>query len=157
MANLLDFDGFKARTIMPSEEVDAIELDSSGFINSRITVAESWINSKLRKRYEVPFTAPASEVYLGWVVAIVTPEAYRRRGWDPADAQSSMIEQDRKDAREQVQEAADSKDGLYDLPLRQDDQSSGIKFGGPLGYSETSPYAWTDAQFTTGHGEDTNG
>ncbi len=156
MANLLDFDGFKARTVMPSVEVDAIESDSTGWIASRIAVAESWINSKLRKRYDVPFEAPAPEVFFGWVVAMVTPEAYRRRGWDPSEAQAAQIEQDRKDARDQVQEAADSSEGLWDLPLRADTSTSGITKGGPYGYSEQSPYAWSDRQREDGSVEDDN-
>lgn len=142
---------------MPFVEVDAIEADTPGWINGRIAVAESWIGSKLRKRYNVPFIAPVPEVFFGWVVAMVTPEAYRRRGWDPSEAQSAQIEQDRKDARDQVQEAADSQEGLWDLPLRQDTSASGITKGGPLGYSETSPYAWTDRQIEAGIGEDSNG
>lgn len=156
-APLLTTDGFKARTAMPGVDVDQVEADSPGFIDSRIAVATSWIDSKLRKRYEVPFVSPAPEVYLGWLVALVTPEAYRRRGWDPSDAQSAQIEQDRKDARDQVQEASDSNEGLWDLPLRQDVSSSGITKGGPLGFSETSPYAWTDVQVDTGRTEDSNG
>ncbi len=145
-APILDLEGFTARTIMPSADVDAVVADSPTFIASRIAVAISWIESKLRKRYAVPFVDPAPEVVLGWIVALVTPEAYRRRGWDPGDAQSAQIEQDRKDARDQVQEAADSRDGLWDLPLREDDATSGIVAGGPLGYSEPGPYEWTDVQ-----------
>ncbi len=156
MTAILDFDGFKTRTIMPSGDVDGIEADSPGFIDGRIVVAISWIESKLRKRYDVPFVAPVPEVVFGWIVAIVTPEAYRRRGWDPGEAQSAQIEQDRKDAREQVQEAADSFEGLYDLTLRSDTTESGISKGGPRGYAETSPYVWTDHQFETAIEEDRN-
>lgn len=155
----LDLDGFMARTVMPSVDVLAIEdaeTGTPGWIASRIAVATSWIESKLRKRYAVPFDAPVPEVFYGWVVAIVTPEAYRRRGWDPGEAQSAQIEQDRKDAREQVQEAADSETGLYDLPLRADLTTTGITLGGPFSYSEQSPYSWMDLQVETGR-EDDNG
>ena len=49
-------------------------------------------------------------------------------------------------AREQMKEAADSEIGLYDLPLLNDVTTDGISKGGPLGYSEQSPYSWTDEQ-----------
>jgi hypothetical protein len=94
----------------------------------------------------VPFASPAPEIVLGWIVAMTTPEAYRKRGWDPGEKQSAQIEQDRTDALSELKEAADSSEGLFDLPLREDVSTSGIVAGGPLGYSEPSPYDWLDVQ-----------
>jgi len=46
----------------------------------------------------------------------------------------------------ELKEAADSKDGLFDLPLRADTTATGVSKGGPRGYSEASPYTNLDRQ-----------
>ena len=146
MSSPLDIAGFKARTQMPSADVDRLEVDFPGYIVRRCTVRYSWICARLAKRYAVPFATPVPEVILGWLVSLVEPDAYRKRGWNPGDEQTADIEQGAKDAREEIALAADSENGLFDLPLREDTSESGISKGGPLGYSETSPYDWIDVE-----------
>lgn len=46
-----DLAGFKARTSMPSGDVDYLEQNSPGFIAQSIATESSWINGRLRKRY----------------------------------------------------------------------------------------------------------
>jgi|ERR1017187_1543209 hypothetical protein len=46
-----DLAGFKARTTMPSGDVDYLEQNSPGFIAQCIASESSWINGRLRKRY----------------------------------------------------------------------------------------------------------
>ncbi len=53
-----------------------------------------------------------------------------------------------------MKEAADSAEGLFELPLRADLETSGVSKGGPLGYTEASPYRWTDRQADDGRNED---
>lgn len=142
----LDLDGFKARTVMPSEDVDDLESRFEGWIGQRLIVGTSRINGRMRKRYAAPFQSPVPEIVLGWLVAIVTVEAYQKRGWDPSDAQSKQIVDEAGRAFEELKEAADGDEGLFDLPLRQDTTADGIARGGPLGYSEQDPYTWTRRQ-----------
>ena len=143
MANYLDTAALKVRTIMPALDFDALD---SSFVTARITIACSEINGRLRKRYAVPFNAPVPEVVCGWVTDIVTPELYFRRGWDPAEAQSAAILAAAERARAEIKEAADSNEGLWDLPILETSTSEGITKSGPLFYSEASPYSWTDVQ-----------
>lgn len=131
---------------MPSDDVDLLEAKEPGFLDAQIVMAKGRLYAQLRKRYAVPFADPAPEIFLGWVATCVTPVAYRKRGWNPSDEQSAAIEQDRKDALAEVQLAADAQNGLFDLPLRENTTADGISLGGPLGYSEPSPYDWRDAQ-----------
>jgi hypothetical protein len=133
----------RSRVIMPPADFD--ELDSS-FVQSRLDVGSSYIDGRLAKRYATPFTAPVPEVVLGWLTAIVTPELYFRRGWDPASEQGVQITGAADTAKAEIKEAADSVTGLWDLPLRQDNPASGISRGFPLAYSEASPYEWLDVQ-----------
>jgi hypothetical protein len=142
----LDLEEFKARTVMPAEDVDDLERSYDGFIARRLVIATSRIYTRLRKRYAVPFATPVPEIVLGWIVAIVTVEAYQKRGWNPSDEQSQQILEAATTALAEVKEAADSNEGLFDLPLRQDTTAEGISKGGPFFYSESSPFDWLDVQ-----------
>lgn len=137
---------FKQRTVMPSGDVDLLEAQEPGFLDTQITKATSRVYAQLRMRYAVPFAEPIPEVVLGWIADIVTPLAYRKRGWNPSDEQSAAVEKDRADALAEVAQAATEATGLYDLPLRENTVEGGIAFGAPLFYSEASPYEWTDVQ-----------
>lgn len=148
----LDRQAFKARTVAPVHLVDGLHLDETNrapwvtFVESRLVIETSRINAQLRKRYAVPFAEPVPEIVLGWLAALVTPKIYERRGWDPSDAQAQSILADAELARTELQQAADAADGLFDLPLLQTSTATGISRGGPLGYSEASPYTWIDRQ-----------
>lgn len=141
---------FVVRTVMPSEDVYELETRAPGFILARLTVWTSKINARLRKRYAVPFDAPVNEIVLGWLAAIVTVEAYQKRGWNAADEQAAQIKADRDEAIAELKEAADSQAGLFDLPLRQNTTADGISRGGPLASSDASPYALLDAEALRG-------
>lgn len=137
----------RVRTIMPAADFDSLE---PAFIASRLSIRSSEIDARLRKRYAAPFGTPFPEVVQGWLVDIVTPDLYFRRGWDPASEQGTAILELAAAARESMKEAADSQNGLYDLPLL-GTADTAISKGGPLGYSEASPYTWTDAQVYNGN------
>lgn len=145
---------FRTRTLMPEADVDLIWAQRSGYLESAVAGAIKEIESRLRKRYLTPFDAagvvggpnPRLEIILRWLTMIVTPEAYRARGYNPQDPTMDQVEKDRERAYEQIKEAADEKDGLYDLPLRDSGDASGVIRGGPTGYSEPSPYDWRDVQ-----------
>lgn len=158
----LDRDEFAARTIAPTSLVQGDFIDPTGaftdpvkiaarvawraFVDATLIIETSKIDARLRKRYAVPFAAPFSEIVRGWLTAIVTPILYRRRGWDPSDLQQADIIAEADKALAELKEAADSNEGLFDLPLRQDNAASAITQGGPYGYAEPGPYDWIDVQ-----------
>lgn len=147
MAAFLDLAAFKLRTVMPSADVDAIELIDPGYLDKRLTGWSGRIEARLRKRYAIPLEAPYPETILEWLTDIVTLEGYLKRGWNPSSAQDALIEKASDTAKAELKEAADSEKGLFDLPLREDlPGTSGVAFGGPLGYSEADPYQWMDVQ-----------
>ncbi len=145
---------FAALTVMPSVDVDALEVVAPGWIDAQLDYWSGWIDSRLAKRYAVPFSSPPPDAVKGWLARIVTLRAYMKRGIDPNDAQFSEIKADADAAGVELKEAADSGEGLFDLPLREDTASSGIARGGPLVYSEASPYVSFDDQLTVGVAED---
>lgn len=146
MAAYLTVTEFKIRTIMPSGDVDACEGQHPGFLDAKLSEHSAKINGRLRKRYAVPFVAPVPEVVLSWLEALTTKDGYLKQGFHPESAQDMEILERAKHADIELKEAADSNTGLFDLPLREDMQRSGVSAGGPLGYSETSPYTWTRRQ-----------
>lgn len=143
---MLDLDGFRERTIVPPEDVNALEARREGFIARRLAYWSSLIEARLRKRYVVPFVAPVPDIVLGWLVDLVTVDVYNARGWNPSDEQAAEIVQAKTDALELLKEAADSETGLFDLPLRNDLPTSAIVADVPFGYSEQDPYTAFDRQ-----------
>lgn len=164
----LDRDAFAARTIAPTSLVNGDFIDPTGaftdpvkiaaraawqtFVDSQLIIETSKINSRLRKRYATPFADPCPEIVCGWLTLVVTPKLYERRGWDPSDAQAKSILDSAENALTEQKEAADCDEGLFDLPLRQDNPASAITQGGPFSYSEASPYEWMDVQERTVRG-----
>ncbi len=132
---------------MPAEDIARLQTQYAGFLDAQIAIAQSWVETRLRKRYAIPFVAGAEpEAFLGWIVALVTLAGYQRRGFNPSSAENQLIVDAATMARAEVKEAADSKDGLFELPVRQDNPAGAVTQGAPLSYAEASPYTWTDRQ-----------
>lgn len=162
MGAYLDVPGFTSRTIMPAEDVTDLQTRYPGYLDSRLTIGTSLINARLQKRYAVPFgttsTPPTGvpEIVLGWLTALVTVDAYKKRGWNPSDAQSAEVLADRQEALDQIKEASDSETGLFELPLSESNLTSAATKQVPAFYSETSPYRWTTLQRQNAEPEDEN-
>jgi hypothetical protein len=157
VASYLSIDEFKVRSAMPAEDIDLVVAGVGGedFVNATLEDWSGEINDRLRKRYATPFAAPPPRIVLRWLRTLATPDIFRRRGCNPSDPTLLLYEKDKDAALAELREAADAKDGLFELPLRDDAQGTpGVTAGGPLGYSETSPYRWTDQQAEDGHNED---
>jgi hypothetical protein len=158
MASYLTLAQFKDRTNMPAEFVDALEAARPGWVLAQLEMASRWVDTRLFKRYVVPFADPVPETVLAWVTRLVTIECWYKRGVDPDDRALERVEKDADTAKEEVKEAANAVDGLFDLPLRADlPAQSGISRGAPRVYSEASPYVWTTVQRAAGRDEDSNG
>lgn len=142
----LDADEFADLTLAPAAYIAEIEAAEPGWTLRQLVHFSAWIDSQLRKRYAIPFVAPFPETVLTWLCDIVTERVYLKVGIDATDKQLDNILQAAQRAREQVQLAANSVDGLFELPLRADDPASAVARGGPLAYTETSPYKWMTVQ-----------
>lgn len=99
---------------------------------------------------------PVPEIVLGWLTTLVTFDLYARRGINPSDPTFAQLQTDVERVTLEVKEAADSKDGLFDLPVSED-LDSAVTTGGPLGFSDASPYAWQDRQARHGRAQDAHG
>lgn len=136
-----------------------VKLDTN-FITTRIAIRSTFLEGRLRKRgYVIPFQGPDLVTIQGWLMALVQKDAFDRRGYNPSSADdAAAIVEPYNQALADVKEAADSQNGLLDLALNTTNAStSGVTAGGPLGYSETSPYVWADIQQQNGAIEDQAG
>lgn len=150
----LDLDGFRSHTILPDEDVNEVELRYPGWIATQLAAASQKIDARLRKRYAVPFAEPYPLTVQSWLARIVSLKVLHKRGVDSNDQQYAEIRDDANTVFDELREAADSTDGLYELPTNADTSSSGVVRGGPYFYSESSPYVWTDTQASVGRVED---
>lgn len=96
---------------------------------------------------------PVPEAVLAWLTTFVTWDAYRRRGMNPQDPTLEALKGELDTAMAELKEAADSKDGLFDLPTNEDADSA-VTTGFVLGAAQQSPYTWTVEEAQDGHRED---
>ncbi len=157
MAAYLAVARFKLLSTIPSTFVDAVETAEPGFVAAQLEYWSRWIDAQLGKRYATPFAEPYNGAVEGWLARIVTPRVWTKRGVDPSDEQWQEIKKDDEDARAEIKDAANSENGLFELPLRANTLDSGIALGFPRAYSEQSPYAFTTQQALRGYQEDNNG
>lgn len=140
---------------MPVGEVDYVEQDSPGFVVARIGAWTSYLHARLRKRYgkSIPFSAPYPEIILLWLTQLVTYDCIRKRGVNPADPAAEAYKADCERALEEVKEASEGDVGMFDLPSPEEGASN-VTTGGPMGYTETSPYVNLDIERAAGRAED---
>jgi phage gp36-like protein len=103
------------------------------------------VDVRLGKRYARPIPNPP-EIVKTWCAALMTPRAFRALGTNPSDAQQQDITAAQVTALQELKEAADAANGLFDLPLSAADSKSGIKEPATLACSEQSPYTWRHKQ-----------
>lgn len=155
MSQYLTLLTFRDLSLLPPSYVDAIEVMHPGWVERQLSRWSSWIDARLAKRYATPFDADSPPFIVEeWLNRIVTHRCYLKRGVDPTDAQVDDIKQDAEKAMAEIAEAAEKADGLFELPLRQDDPGGqGITRGAPLGYSEQSPYTSAELQWDAAQDE----
>jgi len=147
---------FRRGTLMPGSFVDEVESNDPGFIDQRLYLASAKIDVRLTKRYDAPFKQPYPAVVEEWLISLVTYEVWLKRGIAATDQQAEQYKADRDNARGDIESAANSEVGLFELPLRSNTDGTGITRGFPTSYSEQSPYKWMTTQRRIGREEDKN-
>ena len=149
MPSYLTLPAYRSRTTIPSELVDSCAergKDPQLWLDDH----SSWIRGRLAKRYAVDFSdpGPVPGIILLWLKRLVDIEVWQAIGTNPEGRLDGSYEAEAQKVKDEVREAADAKDGLFELPLRNTDPlgASAVSKGAPLAYSEASPYAWTTLQ-----------
>lgn len=153
----LDLDEYKLYSVLPAVDIDDVETIQEGWIDRKLRSISRAVDSRLRKRYSVPFESPYPDAVCDWVARIMDPMLLKKRGVDATDEQFVSIDEDAKAAREEIKEAANAEEGLFDLPAADAADASAISKGAPYGYSEASPYVGMDVQEYYGRDEDVDG
>jgi len=148
---------YKSYSVLPSVDIDDVETIQVGWIDRKLRAISYGVDARLRKRYAVPFSAPYPDAVCDWVARLMDVALLLKRGVDATDEQFVSILEDSKRAREEIKEAADAEQGLFDLPALDTADASAISKGEPLGYSEASPYVGGDVQEELGRDEDLDG
>jgi hypothetical protein len=103
--------------------------------------------------------APIPETFLEWIVSGVQVDVLRAHGVNTQDPQIIQVFDREKEVwgpDGEMMQAANSEAGLFDLPDNDKDDATNISSGGPLYYSEHSPYVSADQQEFYGRQEDRN-
>jgi|GEM_PF-5538915 len=102
-------------------------------------------------------STPVPEIALGWLVAILDLAVMRRRGYNAQDPAGVLYSEAAATAYAEIAQAANSNDGLFELPTNDAVGDSAINHGGPMAYSECSPFVSADQQEFYGRQEDAAG
>lgn len=146
MPSYLTFAEYKARSRLRDSTIDRA---GSAKVEVWLREYSSDINSRLTKRYAVDFAdpGPKPEILLGWLTAFVDRDVQEFCGGPPEGREDEWIVKRADRAEEKLKEAADSEQGLRELPLRDTDPlgSSAINKGAPMVVSYHTVYDAFDA------------
>jgi len=131
------------------------------FVTTTIDDHTDKIVSRLVKRYPAPTAAnpwpdPVANLIQRWCAKMVARDCFAKRGWSPqSESDRDDIEKAADTAEAELKEAADGQNGLLELALA-DDGNTSVVAPTPLAYSEQSPYTASRRQRWQGRNEDDN-
>lgn len=161
MSQYLTTERFKALTLLPGHVLADIEQapGQSEWLTEQIKAISNYINTRLAKRYVVPFPDPPPPIVEIWIVAIVSLNAWLKRGVNATDETFREYKEKAEQASAEITEAANSELGLFELPRVGEDgsTSSAVRKGNTLSYSEASPYVGLSVQARRARREDDHG
>jgi hypothetical protein len=160
MSQYLTAERFNALSLLPNSVIQDIDNVQPEWLTEQIKQISHYINTRMAKRYDVPFsdTAPPPIVEQ-WIVAIVSVNAWLKRGISATDETFQEYKAKAEQAYTEINEAANSEIGLFELPRTDADGKSvsAIRRGGTLSYSEASPYVGMSVQARRARHEDDHG
>ena len=134
------------RGSMPAIDVEELEAQEPGLVEALAAEESAYADSFLGKRYRVPFSPPYPEALRRHVRDLVVYRLYAKRGYPQGTSrQDEVVKNDRDEAEAWLREAANSQTGLVEIGPPNATEPE-VTRGGPLSYSESSPYEWTDVQ-----------
>jgi hypothetical protein len=143
---LIALDDFILLSTMPDVDVRAVESRVPGKVMTLFQLAQAQAYAILIKRYAIP--PPPVDALVKLLVDCTVPQVYQARGWDPTnDKRADQYNEIANAAWARLKEAADGKDGLFELLLPKSSPAQTlVSQGSPLFYAEQNPYSWQDAQ-----------
>src|SRR5580658_6575792 len=129
---------------MSAADITIVENKTPGKVESLIAGNWAWMCGLLLKRYPLPWPLPVPELLLLWLTQITTPAVFRSRGVAGmgADSQIDRLDKLADEAKKEVRDAANGQNGLFELLMSDASPGTAVALGGPLAYTESSPYFW---------------
>ena len=150
MTAYVDLDYMKAMGSIPSSLLDELEANEPDTFSSMSEAVSRLVDSKLLKRYATPFEEPVPESIKLAVAQILSLQIRIRIGFDPGSMQDEQIVKARDDAMTWLEQAANAKDGLVELPLREPDEgqkdATGVARRKSRAFSYRNAMDWHQAQ-----------
>jgi phage gp36-like protein len=121
MAGYFDVSYLGMMGSIPASVLAEFEAANPGRVAAMIVAISRLMDSYLFKRYATPFVAPVPEAVKFHGTQILSHQLRVIIGFDPGSAQDEQIVDARKAAFAWLEQAANSRDGLVELPLREPD------------------------------------
>ena len=161
MSQYLTAERFKILTLLPGNVIEDIESvpGQEAWLDEQLKAVSAHINSRLAKRYNVPFEDPAPPIVEQWAVNIVSANAWLKRGISATDETFIEYKERAATSQSEILEAANGEAGLFELPHAGPDgkPTTAVKRGHTLAYSEASPYVGLSVQARRARREDDHG
>lgn len=157
MQELVTHEELKMLGDMPPNLVDTVEAKFPGIVQGKVRAVSGLFNTKLVKRYPRAFEAPFPEALKLQVACVVAFKLWMVLGYNPEGALDQHLKTLHDEAIAWLNEAANGETGLIELPQSEEAMASAVDKGGPLAYTEASPYVHLDVQAAAGRAEDLAG
>lgn len=150
MAGYFDVDYLKTMGSVPEAVIDEFEVANPGRLAKMIEAVSRLIDSYLFKRYATPFGDPVPEAVKFHGTQILSHQLRVIIGFDPGSRQDEQIVDARNAAFAWLEQAANARDGLVELPLREpatgEKDASGVARRKARAFSYRSAIDWHRAQ-----------
>lgn len=156
MAGYFDVNYFRMMGSVPGAVLNQFEDENPGRLLAMIEAISRLMDSHLFKRYATPFAEPVPEVVKFHGTQILSHQLRIIIGFDPGSRQDEQIVDARNAAFAWLEQAANSRDGLVELPVREPDPGkpdvSGVARRKARGFSYASAKGWHRAMKERGRG-----
>ncbi len=150
MAGYFDTDYLGMMGSVPSSVLTEFATANPGRLEAMAVAISRLMDSYLFKRYATPFADPVPEVVKFHGTQIMSHQLRIIIGFDPGSAQDEQIVKARDAAFAWLEQAANSRDGLVELPLREPaagkGDTSGVSRRRARAFSYTKPMDWHRGQ-----------
>jgi phage gp36-like protein len=142
----VDIAYFRVMGSIPDAELDDFVDKHPGRFEAMSEAVSRLIDSYLFKRYATPFKDPVPEAVKFHAAQILSYQIRIFIGFDPSSQQDGEIVKARDEAIEWLSKAANARDGLVELPLREPEpgkqDEDGVSRRRARAFSFRSPIDW---------------
>jgi hypothetical protein len=145
MPSYLTLADYRSITTLDGSVVDLCSAKGKD-VQRWLDLGSAHIRARLVKRYAVDFTdpGPTPDKIIEWLVLLVDIPVCKSAGATPEGRVDDWAREDEKRVNDELKEAADAENGLFELPLKNTDPTgaSAINKGGPFVKTFLTPHTF---------------